>query len=167
MSLKQKIIRTISDGFHGLGNWIMEEYYSDAKQGFKVTRGENYIDMPYVVLDTPQLKSNELEGKLRIMFWWGHYISLQFFLNTSSLALPDPSLIKSNSYFILTGDNLFNNELNAADFCRLDEYKQEMSTNQEITKICMKVDLNDMEEIQAHISTFMNDMSSFMKQRNA
>lgn len=168
MSLKQKLIRNISDSLHGLGQWLIKEYYPNADQNYKVTRGENYQDMPYVVLDTPQLKTNELAGKLRIMFWWGHYVSLQLFLHAHTIKQGDLIHINSGRYRILTGNNLFNNDLNSADFTLLDQQIiMELNPDPQITKICMKISLSEMDNIEEHIRIFMNDMSLFRTPQNA
>ena len=167
MSLKQKLVRNISDSMHGLGQWILKEYYPGTNQNHKVTRGENYQDMPYIVLDTPQLKATELAGKLRIMFWWGHYISVQLFLDAHTVRQFGLAQISSSRYCILTADNLFNNDLDSIDFAYLDQPGIKLSPEQQITKVCMKIGLDEMADIEKHIRIFMNDMSLMRAQQNA
>ncbi len=166
MSLKQKLIRTISDSLHGLGQLILTEYYPGSTQTYKVTRGENYLDMPYVVLDAPQLKSNKLAGKLRIMFWWGHYISVQLFLNTHTITQSNLDSLCSGKYFILVTDNLFNNDLDTIDFTCLTEPGMKISFDQEITKVCMKIRISEMEEMETHIRTFIGDLNPLREQQD-
>jgi hypothetical protein len=55
----------------------------------KITRGERYKDMPYMVLDFPQIKGPAFPIVLRTMFWWGHYFSCSLILRT---ALVDPGI---------------------------------------------------------------------------
>src|SRR5690606_20944472 len=41
----------------------------------KISRGENYLDLPYQVLDYPRLFSKESIFTYRSMFWWGNFFS--------------------------------------------------------------------------------------------
>jgi hypothetical protein len=41
----------------------------------KISRGENYRGLPYVVLDYPRISQGEDLFFIRSMFWWGHYFS--------------------------------------------------------------------------------------------
>jgi hypothetical protein len=41
----------------------------------KISRGEQYRQMPYVVLDYPRIFSKQHVFAIRTFFWWGHYFS--------------------------------------------------------------------------------------------
>ncbi|MBW8686654.1 hypothetical protein [Chitinophaga rhizophila] len=41
--------------------------------GGKISRGERYRELPYVILDYPRLFSRDNIFAFRTMFWWGHY----------------------------------------------------------------------------------------------
>jgi hypothetical protein len=41
----------------------------------KISKGENYQNCPYIVLDYPRLYSREKIFAFRSIFWWGHYFS--------------------------------------------------------------------------------------------
>lgn len=46
----------------------------------KVSRGEQYLELPYVMLDYPRLFSKEDVFAIRSFFWWGNYFSLTLHL---------------------------------------------------------------------------------------
>ena len=46
----------------------------------KITKGENYKGLPYVMLDYPSLFNKEKIFALRTMFWWGKYFSITLHL---------------------------------------------------------------------------------------
>jgi len=46
----------------------------------KISRGENYLGLPYVMLDYPRLFTREHMLAIRTMFWWGHYFSVTLHL---------------------------------------------------------------------------------------
>lgn len=43
--------------------------------GGKISRGERYKDLPYIILDYPRYFSKERIFAFRTMFWWGHYFT--------------------------------------------------------------------------------------------
>lgn len=43
---------------------------------FKISKGENYLGLPWMVLDYPRLFSPEDILAIRTMFWWGRYVTL-------------------------------------------------------------------------------------------
>jgi hypothetical protein len=51
----------------------------------KMSRGENYKNLPYMVLDYPTLFTNENTFAFRTMFWWGNFFS--FTLHLEGIAL--------------------------------------------------------------------------------
>jgi hypothetical protein len=49
----------------------------------KIHRGENYLGLPYVILDYPAFFSKSGVMALRSMFWWGHFFSVTLHLSGS------------------------------------------------------------------------------------
>ncbi|ASZ10931.1 hypothetical protein KTO58_20750 [Chitinophaga pendula] len=46
-----------------------------AQQSPKISKGEKYQELPYVILDYPRYFSQDAIFAFRTMFWWGHYFS--------------------------------------------------------------------------------------------
>ena len=46
----------------------------------KIARGENYLGLPYVMLDFPRLFEKEDVFAVRTMFWWGNFFSITLHL---------------------------------------------------------------------------------------
>jgi len=46
----------------------------------KISKGERYESLPYVVLDYPRLFSTENVFAIRTFFWWGNYFSITWHL---------------------------------------------------------------------------------------
>ncbi|HKR04092.1 MAG TPA: hypothetical protein VJY62_05590, partial [Bacteroidia bacterium] len=47
----------------------------------KISKGENYLGLPYIVLDNPRIFSRQNIFAFRSMFWWGNYFSFTFHLS--------------------------------------------------------------------------------------
>lgn len=77
----------------------------------KISKGENYLGLPYVVLDYPRLFRKEDVLAIRTMFWWGHYFSVTLHLKGryKDLFLPViksclPQLMEASFHIAVTGD---------------------------------------------------------------
>ena len=160
MQMKQKLIRNFYDAMHGMGSWLMAKYYPNSKLNFKVTRGENYMDMPYVVLDTPQLSTQHMENHLRVMIWWGHYISMQYFIWIDENTMAKLKQLTHLPYKVLITDNLFNNKLEDVDFVDTSNINENSLTPNKLTKICCSVALSELENLEQHIETFMSHVKN-------
>lgn len=49
----------------------------------KISRGENYLGFPYVMMDLPASFEKENVFVVRTMFWWGHCFSIMLHLSGS------------------------------------------------------------------------------------
>src|SRR6187549_876336 len=79
---KNAIITKVYDLFGILaGEQIQFQYPGEAGAiPPKISRGENYKGLPYVVLDYPRLFTSEHVFAIRTHFWWGNYFSVTLHL---------------------------------------------------------------------------------------
>ena len=61
----------------------------------KIYKGEQYLNLPYVMMDFPRLFSKTDVFAIRSFFWWGNYFSVTLHL--------------SGKYVALFADNIFSN----------------------------------------------------------
>src|SRR6185369_7340402 len=47
----------------------------------KISRGENYRALPYVMLDYPRHFTKESTLAIRTLFWWGNFFSISLHLS--------------------------------------------------------------------------------------
>lgn len=75
----------------------------------KISRGENYRQMPYLVLDYPRLFGQTDIFAIRSFFWWGHFFSSTLHLCGSYAERYGPKILAAmpqlaaQDYFIQTG----------------------------------------------------------------
>jgi hypothetical protein len=58
--------------------WIKNERITESEPfdiSPKISRGENYLGLPYLILDYPRLSSANDLFFIRTMFWWGNFFS--------------------------------------------------------------------------------------------
>lgn len=120
---------------------------------FKITKGEQYKSLPYLVLDCPQIKSPEVTFVLRTMFWWGHYISCNLIINTAHL---EPQQNSSEitclpKTYILTGDDLWEQDLDSKDFSKVSSLSEsrleQLLTAKTHLKLSHKIPLHKHEQL--------------------
>lgn len=64
--------------FHHPQLFIADDY---KKKSPKISKGENYKGLPYLMLDYPRIFNNSTIFAIRIMFWWGNFFSLTLHLS--------------------------------------------------------------------------------------
>ena len=81
----------------------------------KISRGENYLGLPWVMLDYPRYFSGADGFAIRTMFWWGHYFSLHLLLQGNKMQwLNEPQLLQANGWYFSTGTNPWQHQFDAA-----------------------------------------------------
>ena len=83
----------------------------------KINRGENYRNLPYVVLDYPRNFENNQVFLFRTLFWWGNYFVCSLVLQGKWLNKYRPRILMNLSrnfkddWYISSGDSPWENYL--------------------------------------------------------
>lgn len=78
---------------------------------FKISKGENYLGLPWLVLDYPRCFGREDVFAVRTMFWWGNFFSITLQLSGKYKVQYEDGIIHSygkicnEGYFICTEDD--------------------------------------------------------------
>ncbi len=82
-----------------------------AARSGKISSGENYLGLPYLVLDYPRLFSRSSVFAFRTMFWWGNFFSGTLHIGGKSFDLLKPYLrgaisdLKDENLYFAIGDD--------------------------------------------------------------
>ena len=97
----------------------------------KISRGENYLGLPYVVLDYPRISTGENLYFIRSMFWWGHFFSSTLQLagtfkeeNELKLAAAYPALC-ANNYYVGADDDSWQHHFESTNYLPIASLSQE------------------------------------------
>jgi hypothetical protein len=77
----------------------------------KISKGENYKGLPYLVLDYPRYFDKENIVAIRTLFWWGHFFSITLHLSGRSKQLFETKILaafaslQEDDFFICTGED--------------------------------------------------------------
>jgi len=65
----------------------------------KIARGENYLGLPYVMLDYPRLFEKDDVFAIRMMFWWGNFFSATLHLKGKHKSKYQENLVNQFAFF--------------------------------------------------------------------
>jgi hypothetical protein len=88
----------------------------------KISRGENYQGLPYVVLDHPRLFGKENILAIRTIFWWGHYFIVTLHLKGIPLELfrarlyEAAQMLAAGGFYISTSGDEWGHELEGSNY---------------------------------------------------
>ena len=75
-----QLFGTVSVQMQELVRPIRKEIDEALEVPAKISRGENYLELPYVILDYPRYFRPHDIFAIRTMFWWGNFISITLHL---------------------------------------------------------------------------------------
>ncbi|MFN4082742.1 MAG: hypothetical protein ACK4K9_03855 [Bacteroidia bacterium] len=163
--IKQSAIKKIKHLFEETAQFFFNK--TENKQlNSKISFGENYLQMPYVVLDIPKLTSEKPHLQLRILFWWGHYFAIQYFINSKlqnckKLIL---NLSRMPDWYVLTNNEIWNNNIEDACWASCSNLTDDIYmtlNNLEIIKICGLVAIKDYDVLHEAVLKFYYDIENF------
>jgi hypothetical protein len=101
----------------------------------KISKGENYLGLPYVILDYPRHSTGKSFFFIRTMFWWGNFFSCTLHLAKDSkqrfqrrIADSYPGL---KDYYIATSEDEWVHHLKESDYRKIGSF-----TKEEFEKAC-------------------------------
>jgi hypothetical protein len=116
----------------------------------KIYKGENYLNLPYVMMDYPRIFLKEDVFAIRSFFWWGNYFSitlqlsgrfLEAFNNNIEMNLKTKT---EENYFICINDSPWQHHFEETNYTPLKEIGSiEKILNNKFLKIAVKLPLDE------------------------
>ena len=129
----------------------------------KIFKGENYRELPYVVLDYPKKFSNKDTFALRTMFWWGNYFSTTLHLEGDSLSQYQEFIIKNsaqitnNEFFCCVNHTQWEYHYDQDNYELLGPDNKDLLKRNDFLKISKKYQLDSYSNLPILASNFLND----------
>lgn len=161
LKTKKNIIKSISDTFSDDIPKIHEQKSNQIPTpinlnfGSKLSRGENYKGLPYVVFDHPNSFQRESTFAFRTMFWWAHEFSATIHLGGDFLVkhgkniIDAASILKKLDAYICVNQTPWEYHFDEDNYLAINQIEAiEMSNfvNKGFLKIAIKEDLDKYEE---------------------
>src|SRR5688572_22112058 len=124
----------------------------------KISRGENYKGLPWLVLDNPRHFQHNNIFAIRTMFWWGNFFSITLHLSgkyKSDLLrknLGSISLLKKNEFYIYTGQKEWEHDFDPASYKKISaatiDELEKIFTENNFLKLAVKFPIDSLETIE-------------------
>lgn len=150
-----------------------QEFLPDAlkKSGGKISKGENYKGLPYVILDYPAIYSKENIFAIRTMFWWGHFFSISLQLsgenfNVFKNVFRNMQFLKENNFSLCVNETQWEHDFHPSNFKNIKDLKKdeiETLSKKEFFKIGKKIELNEWNVSAFFLENTFMEIIEFLK----
>jgi hypothetical protein len=129
----------------------------------KISRGEKYGGLPYVMLDYPRVFDRENIIAIRTLFWWGNFCSVTLHLKgryqlliAEKIRAEIPTLLKHDLYISVSGDE-WNHNVSVDNYRPLNSIDQKdlfiILQKAAFFKLTGKVELDQWEKMEGKLFT--------------
>lgn len=128
------------------------------KQSYKISKGENYVNLPYLVLDLPKIEGNNFPILCRTMFWWGKYFSFNVFIRKDDFdtktIFENIRKLNDDGIYLLKNEQIWQQDLDNDDYIPLSKNPSIGPAEHTYLKLSKKHALQDWEELDNAAETF-------------
>ena len=139
----------------------------------KISKGENYLGLPYVMLDYPRyFKSNDALA-IRTFFWWGNFFSISLHLSGAmkSTALPflksNFEWMQQNNYYLCIHSDPWQHHYEEDNFRLLKNYSAvefgAMIQQKDFVKISISISLAQWNSVPAFLEQHFTELVELLK----
>ena len=139
----------------------------------KISKGENYGSLPYVMLDYPRCFQKDKTIAIRTFFWWGNFFSINLQLSGAYKEHLLPALqssfskLQQNDYWICVSDNPWEHHFEADNYHPLTKITEEMFSSilhrEPFVKIAKKIPLTQWEQAPALMEQSFTELLLLLK----
>ena len=132
--------------------------------GYKISKGENYLGLPYLILDHPRYFSKEDVFTVRTMFWWGRFFSITLHLSgqckTEYLGaiLSKINMLRQNEFYVCINDSQWEHhfdDTNYRSLQTLDEVEiHDILTKKSFLKIAQRLPITQWELVRGKMAEY-------------
>lgn len=135
----------------------------------KITRGENLNGTPYFVLDLPSLKPNSALITIRILIWWGNYITVNLLLSGTHLN-QTKDIINENlrntvnpQLYISIARNPWEHKIDRKNYISAGEWKNNNHKIGEYFKATIKIPLQQVATLEQVAASACQELLKLIK----
>ena len=138
----------------------------------KISKGENYKGLPYLILDYPRYFNKENICAIRIMFWWGNFFSSTLHLSgryklhfSPKIIASYPSL-KEKDFFFCIQENEWEHDFEKHNYLPLFEMsKHDFETaiqKKSFIKLAKKIPIQEWDDAQEKLLDYFKQIIEMM-----
>jgi len=124
----------------------------------KISRGENYKGLPWLVLDNPRYFQHYNTFAIRTMFWWGNFFSITLHLSgnnkdkTLKKISKHISVLNENDFYVYDGQKEWEHDIEPISYKKISNLNKEdlekIVTANDFLKLAIKFPIDSLEAIE-------------------
>ncbi len=120
------------------------------KASSKISRGENYEGLPWVMLDNPRCFGTTDVFAIRTMFWWGNFCSITLHLKGKYKELLHVEALQANAngWFVCTNTDEWQHHFRQNNYQPLSIVQTQTLQQLPFIKLAKKIPLNEWDNIE-------------------
>lgn len=140
-------------------------------KGGKISKGEKYRGLPYVILDYPAAFSRDQIIAVRTLFWWGNFFSISLHVSGEYKKAMQNSaeairFLRENSFAICVNDDEWQHDFSETNYVEIedmDDGKLKNVLEKPFLKISKKVPLAQWEQSAAILTDDFRKIVAYVK----
>lgn len=156
-------IKSFLEGFQLKQQDILQKYLSHLPEEVlkispKISRGENYKGLPWLVLDNPRYFQHNNIFAIRTMFWWGNFFSITLHLSGNNKTgllkkiAPHFSSLGESHFYICTGQKEWEHDIDPSSYKTISSLNKDeldtVITENSFLKLAVKFPIDSLEAIE-------------------
>ena len=139
----------------------------------KIYKGENYRQLPYVLMDYPRCFDASNAFAIRTMFWWGNFFSITLHLGGDYKEMFAQQLLKNEqgirkcNYYICINDDQWQHHFETENYLPVSSLEKEKLSdiicNRPFIKLALQYSLHQWEEIPGLLERSFYEMMQLLK----
>lgn len=139
----------------------------------KISKGENYLQLPFLILDYPRCFDAENIFAVRTMFWWGNFFSITIHLSGIYKLLYQDNLIsaydnlKSGEFYLCINESQWHHHFEEDNYKAVDKLTQQETETiirqKQFIKLAVKFPLHQWNEIPALLEKKYTEIIDMLK----
>jgi len=138
----------------------------------KISKGENYKGLPYLMLDYPRDFNRENIFAVRTMFWWGNFFSITFHLSgihkkgAAEEIVRSYEQLKKNGWYSCVNDNQWEHHFENSNYKPLSEISptafKAFIRNNHFIKLANKIPLRSVDNAEDLLFNFFKEITGLV-----
>jgi hypothetical protein len=134
----------------------------------KISKGENYKGLPYLILDYPRFFQKENILAIRTMFWWGNFFSTTLHLSgiqkteTEEKLITAYEMLKENGYYCYINNDQWEHHFEADSYIPLTEISNtdfgNLVRDKSFIKLANKIPVQHWDDAEEMLLTYFRQI---------
>jgi len=175
--IMQKVYQLFGDRVPGLENELMHWYDYLPKEIFnkraKISKGENYQLLPYVMMDYPRHFDKHDSFAIRTFFWWGNFFSITLHLSgkyktgLEKNLLQNFGFLQKNNYWLCVNETQWEHDFSSSNYLPIEGLTEEQFSailiREPFVKLAKKISLQLWETVPVFLTKSFGEMVQLVK----